>query len=598
MPAPLPYLVMIEIALSGPPPSPGSGVGIPTDAVEFDERPARRLRCSAGGWSRAERRRYRYDPAARRHEQQRLMQLVVIAKEPLPGDVKTRLCPPCTLGQAAAIAEAALADTLAVVGRHAGQSPDRGPRRTTGRLAAAGLRRAGPAQRLAGQPAVRRLRGLLPACRPTRWCSSAWTPRRCVRSCCSPPSSPSSGRGRRGHRPGARGRLLAARPAPPAPGRLLRGAHERRRHRRGPARAARASAATPSAWSSRCSDFDHRRGRPRDRRPRCPARASRGRWPRGSPRSSRPDPAVGEGTALRSAGVDPRPARRLHRLRCPPHRRAAGPVAGAGLPPGRACPWPRCSTTSASSTRPPRVVAARTTSVLGLWLLAAATTVVLNLDTTVVLLTPLYLRLARRVGGRPAAARRHPAAAGQPGVVGAAGVEPHHPDRADALGLTRRRRGRPPRPAERGRGRGRLAGLPASLSDAPAAAPSDRTPSGPTRGPPRPSPRSAVTGDRPTGPAHRWLGRRRGAGRLHAGADVRGAGVGGGARSPTRCWWSSPGRLPWRRVPVLTAAGIAALGVVVAVRRAERPARRGCSATRRRWRSSASPAWPPARPTW
>jgi len=43
------------------------------------------------------------------------VQLVVIAKEPLPGDVKTRLCPPCTLGQAAAIAEAALADTLDAV---------------------------------------------------------------------------------------------------------------------------------------------------------------------------------------------------------------------------------------------------------------------------------------------------------------------------------------------------------------------------------------------------------------------------------------------------------------------------------------------------
>jgi arsenical pump membrane protein len=35
-------------------------------------------------------------------------------------------------------------------------------------------------------------------------------------------------------------------------------------------------------------------------------------------------------------------------------------------------------------------------SVVGLWVLAAVTTAVLNLDTTVVLLTPLYLRLARR----------------------------------------------------------------------------------------------------------------------------------------------------------------------------------------------------------
>lgn len=36
--------------------------------------------------------------------------------------------------------------------------------------------------------------------------------------------------------------------------------------------------------------------------------------------------------------------------------------------------------------------------VAALWLLATATTVVLNLDTTIVLLTPLYLRLARRTG--------------------------------------------------------------------------------------------------------------------------------------------------------------------------------------------------------
>jgi glycosyltransferase A (GT-A) superfamily protein (DUF2064 family) len=40
------------------------------------------------------------------------VQLVVMAQEPLPGDVKVQFCPPCTLGQAAAIAEAALADTL------------------------------------------------------------------------------------------------------------------------------------------------------------------------------------------------------------------------------------------------------------------------------------------------------------------------------------------------------------------------------------------------------------------------------------------------------------------------------------------------------
>jgi arsenical pump membrane protein len=43
----------------------------------------------------------------------------------------------------------------------------------------------------------------------------------------------------------------------------------------------------------------------------------------------------------------------------------------------------------------------RETSVLGLWILAALTTVVLNLDTTVVLLTPLYMRLAQRTRSDP-----------------------------------------------------------------------------------------------------------------------------------------------------------------------------------------------------
>jgi rSAM/selenodomain-associated transferase 1 len=43
--------------------------------------------------------------------------LAVIAKSPVPGRVKTRLCPPCTPQQAAALAEAALRDTLAAMRR-------------------------------------------------------------------------------------------------------------------------------------------------------------------------------------------------------------------------------------------------------------------------------------------------------------------------------------------------------------------------------------------------------------------------------------------------------------------------------------------------
>ena len=43
------------------------------------------------------------------------MRLIVIAKAPRPGFSKTRLSPPCTPEQAAALAEAALRDTLAAV---------------------------------------------------------------------------------------------------------------------------------------------------------------------------------------------------------------------------------------------------------------------------------------------------------------------------------------------------------------------------------------------------------------------------------------------------------------------------------------------------
>jgi hypothetical protein len=43
--------------------------------------------------------------------------LLVIAKAPVPGRVKTRLTPPCTPAGAAALASAALADTLAAVAR-------------------------------------------------------------------------------------------------------------------------------------------------------------------------------------------------------------------------------------------------------------------------------------------------------------------------------------------------------------------------------------------------------------------------------------------------------------------------------------------------
>jgi rSAM/selenodomain-associated transferase 1 len=45
------------------------------------------------------------------------MHVMVMAKAPVPGRVKTRLCPPCTPAAAAAVAEACLADTLDAVAR-------------------------------------------------------------------------------------------------------------------------------------------------------------------------------------------------------------------------------------------------------------------------------------------------------------------------------------------------------------------------------------------------------------------------------------------------------------------------------------------------
>lgn len=49
--------------------------------------------------------------------------LLVLAKAPVPGRVKTRLCPPCTPAEAAAVAEAALTDTLRTVVATPGVTP-------------------------------------------------------------------------------------------------------------------------------------------------------------------------------------------------------------------------------------------------------------------------------------------------------------------------------------------------------------------------------------------------------------------------------------------------------------------------------------------
>lgn len=53
----------------------------------------------------------------------KLVTLIVLAKLPIPGMVKTRLSPPCTDVEAASIAEAALRDTLLTTSRVVDESP-------------------------------------------------------------------------------------------------------------------------------------------------------------------------------------------------------------------------------------------------------------------------------------------------------------------------------------------------------------------------------------------------------------------------------------------------------------------------------------------
>lgn len=103
--------------------------------------------------------------------------LLVIAKEPRPGRVKTRLTPPFTPTQTAALAEAALVDTLHAVAATPARrrvlvlagspAPGRRPASTSYRSARADWTNGSPRPSRAAT---------------ARPCSSAWTPRRSLRS--------------------------------------------------------------------------------------------------------------------------------------------------------------------------------------------------------------------------------------------------------------------------------------------------------------------------------------------------------------------------------------------------------------------------------
>jgi glycosyltransferase A (GT-A) superfamily protein (DUF2064 family) len=119
------------------------------------------------------------------------VQVLVLAKTPVPGRVKTRLCPPLTPEGAARVAAAAIDDTLDAV---RATPVARRVLVVDGPLTAEGFLPAGAARRPARR-APRRRRTTTrapPACPP---CSSAWTPRSSRPRCsarrpsrCSPPT--------------------------------------------------------------------------------------------------------------------------------------------------------------------------------------------------------------------------------------------------------------------------------------------------------------------------------------------------------------------------------------------------------------------------
>ena len=89
------------------------------------------------------------------------MHLCVLAKEPRPGFAKTRLCPPCTPEQAAALAEACLADTLETVRATPACPAHRRARRQARPVAADGVQRGRPGRRRARTDVCRRVRAVL-----------------------------------------------------------------------------------------------------------------------------------------------------------------------------------------------------------------------------------------------------------------------------------------------------------------------------------------------------------------------------------------------------------------------------------------------------
>ena len=106
-------------------------------------------------------------------------QLLVLAKEPLPGRAKTRLSPALSPAGAADVARACLADTLAAV---AAVDVLRAHRRARRRRRPPGCRPAPPSCRSATGDLGDRLAGAFAdaraPCSTCRRCSSAWTLRR------------------------------------------------------------------------------------------------------------------------------------------------------------------------------------------------------------------------------------------------------------------------------------------------------------------------------------------------------------------------------------------------------------------------------------
>ena len=254
--------------------------------------------------------------------------LIVIAKSPVPGRVKTRLTPPCTPAEAAAIAAASLADTLETVAA----TPA-----TAHVLALDGAPRPVDSRWLCDRAATRRRARRTPRQRvrvghrtgAARRDGHSATHAEIVDRCHAHASQPG---GRRGARPGRRRGLVDHRLARPGPAGVRRRTDEHRGDRTratGATRVARAAYRAAGGIARRRHVCRCARGRGRSPRLTLCGRGRARRQP--LPRPSRDDRGCDQPRPRRACRSSARPRARDHLHDLLPDRPVLAPRAASGL---------------------------------------------------------------------------------------------------------------------------------------------------------------------------------------------------------------------------------------------------------------------------